>query len=156
MAVTARLEEYLKKEGVDYEPMHHSAAYTASEIAGAQHIPGKHVVKSVIIKSGDTFLMCVLPAIHLVDFDKLQSVSGFQNLELASEVEVEKLFPDYEKGAEPPFGHLYGLQVFIDSLIEDSEFICFNAGTHTDMVKMKTTDYLRLANGKSASFGKHV
>lgn len=156
MTISARLEEYLKKEGVEYEPMHHSAAYTASEIAGAQHIPGKHVVKTVIVKSSDTYLMCVLSAIHLVDFDKLQSETGLQNLELASEPEVEKLFPDYEKGAEPPFGHLYGLKVYIDSLLEDNEYICFNAGTHTDMVKMKTADYIRLANGKSASFGRHV
>lgn len=156
MTVSKKLEAFLKKEGISYETMHHSAAYTALEVAGAQHVPGKHVIKSVIVKSGKEFMMCVLPAIHFVDFDKLQSITGKTDIVLAKEEEMTKLFPDYEKGAEPPFGHLYNLDVFIDSAITENEYICFNGGSHTDMVKMKTEDYLKLAKGTTADFGKHV
>lgn len=156
MAVATKLQEFLKQQKVPYEPMHHSAAYTASEVAGAQHIPGKFVIKSVIIKAGNKFIMCVLKAIQLVDFAKLEKLTGLKNLALASEGEVAKLFPDFDKGAEPPFGHLYGLEVFIDESIKENEFICFNAGTHTDLVKLKTTDFLKIAKGKTGKFGRHV
>ncbi|GAB4226809.1 MAG: YbaK/EbsC family protein [Chlamydiales bacterium] len=156
MAISKRLKQFLEEEGVEFEPMHHSAAFTASEIAGAQHVPGKNVIKSVIVKSGDDFIMCVLPAIHLIDFDKLSALTGDSFLVLASEEEIGKLFPEYEIGAEPPFGDLYGLPVYIDSMIKDNEFICFNAGSHTDLIKIKTHDYLNLVKGKFGNFGRHV
>ena len=100
--------------------------------------------------------MCVLPSIHLVDFEKLKGVIGSDDLKLANEDEITTLFPDYEPGAEPPFGHLYGLKVYADKLLEDDEEIVFNAGTHTDVVKMKFQDSKRLANPVIAEIGTHI
>lgn len=156
MAISSRLKEFLDQEDVHYDVLHHTAAFTASEIAGAQHVPGKNVLKSVIVKAGDQYLMVVLSATHMIDFDKLSSVSGMKNLELASEDEISKLFPDYDIGAEPPFGHLYGLKVFIDKKVQEDRDIVFNAGTHTDMIKMKKDDFIRLAEGKIADIGRHI
>ena len=45
----------------------------------------------------------------------------------------------------PPFGNLYGMDVFADeSLAEDKE-IAFNAGTHRELVRMRFEDFERLA-----------
>ena len=156
MSISPRLEKYLQESGVAYEVMQHPAAYTASEIAGAQHIPGKEMIKAVIIKSGDTFVMCVLSAIHLIDFEKLETSAGLKGLELASEGEVSRLFPDYEKGAEPPFGHLYQLKMYIDSQVAQNDWVVFNAGTHTDVVKMRAQDFIDLSKGIAADFGRHI
>ncbi len=156
MAISSKLKSFLDKEDVEYQVQEHPLAYTAQEVAGEQHIPGKQMVKSVIVKSGDHFMMCVLPAIHLIDFDKLKALVGNGDISLADEEEIAKLFPDYEVGAEPPFGHIYGLEVFADRKLQESEEIAFNAGTHTDVVKMKFKDYLRLANPKLADIGTHI
>jgi Ala-tRNA(Pro) deacylase len=126
-------------------------------VAGAEHIPGKQMVKSVIIKSGDnSYLMCVMPAIHLVDFEKLSKVSKMHNLRLAEEEEIANIFPDYEIGAEPPFGHLHGLKVFADKILEDDDEIAFNAGTHTDIVRIKFKDFKRVVNPLIADIGTHI
>ncbi|NGX43562.1 MAG: Proline--tRNA ligase [Chlamydiae bacterium] len=156
MAVSPKIKEYLEKEGVAFEISEHPLAYTASEIAGSQHIAGKQMVKSVIVKNNGDFFMCVLPAIHLVDFEKLKSIAGMDELKLADEDEIAKLFPEYEIGAEPPFGHLYGLKVYADKVLEGDEEIVFNAGTHTDVVKMKFVDFKRLANPTIADIGTHI
>ena len=81
---------------------------------------------------------------------------GSADLKLANEEEVEKLFPDYEAGAEPPFGHLYGLKVYADQLLQEDEEIVFNAGTHTDVVKMKFKDFKRLAKPIMGEIGRHI
>jgi Ala-tRNA(Pro) deacylase len=100
--------------------------------------------------------MCVLPAIHLIDFEKLKKATGDSNPILADEEEISKLFPDYDVGAEPPFGHLYGLKVYADKALEEDEEIVFNAGSHTDVIKMKFADYKRLANPVIANIGTHI
>lgn len=156
MTLSSKVKNYLDNENVSYEVAEHPLAYTASEIAGAGHVPGKQMVKAVIVKDNGKFLMCVLPAIHLVDFEKLQQAVGSKSVVLAEEDEVAKIFPDYEVGAEPPFGHLYGLPVFADKILEKDDEIVFNAGTHTDVIKMKFEDFKRLVKPTIADIGTHI
>lgn len=156
MVLSKKLKEYLEKEQIAFEIAEHPLAYTATEIAGSQHVPGKQMVKSVIVNANGSFIMCVLPAIYLLDFEKLKSVIGTNDLRLADEDDIEKLFPDYEVGAEPPFGHLYGLRVYSEKLLEEDEEIVFNAGTHTDVVRIKYADYKRLVKPVIADIGSHI
>lgn len=156
MPISPKIKEYLEKEGISYEIAKHTLAYTASEIAGTQHVPGKQMIKSVIVKNNGDFFMCVLPAIHLVDFEKLKIVIGSDDLQLADENEISSIFPDYEAGAEPPFGHLYNLKVYVDKILEEDKDIVFNAGTHTDVIKMAFADFQRLANPTIAEIGTHI
>ncbi len=156
MAISKKIKAYLDENEVNYDVAEHPLAYTAAEVADSQHIPGKQMIKAVIVKCGDEYMMCVLPAIYLVDFDKLKNVIGKENLRLAEEDELTHLFPDYDVGAEPPFGHLYGLQVYADKILEEDEDVVFNAGTHTDVVKLKFQDFKRLVNPIIASIGTHI
>ena len=78
MAISAKVKKYLEKEGIRFEVSAHPLAYTAAEVAGAQHIPGKQMVKSVIVKNKGEYFMCVLPSIHMVDFKRLERFSGFR------------------------------------------------------------------------------
>ena len=156
MNASSKIKGYLEKEKIGYQLLEHDVAYSAMEIAGAQHIPGRQFVKSVIVNADGKFVMCVLPAIHLVDLDKLKKVLKAKEVHLANEKEIAKLFPDYEVGAEPPFGELYGLKVFLDKILEENEEIAFNAGTHTDIIKIKFRDFMRLAKPIVAEFGTHI
>ena len=156
MSISPKVKKFLDEEKVKYEISEHPLAYTASEVAGVQHIPGKKMVKSVIVKSGKDFIMCVLPAIHLVDFSKLKKALNSKDLVLADEEEIATLFPDYDVGAEPPFGQLYGLKVVADNILDEDEEIVFNAGTHTDVVKMKFSDFKKIVKPTLASIGSHI
>ena len=52
----------------------------------------------------------------------------------------------------PPFGNLYGMEVFVaESLAEDEE-IAFNAGSHTELIKMAYNDFERLVKPKIERF----
>jgi Ala-tRNA(Pro) deacylase len=156
MTVVHKLKAYLDRENIDYQILEHSLAYTAMEIAGSQHVPGRQVVKSVIVKAENKFIMCILPAIHYIDLYKLQDILKTKEISLASEQEISKLFPEFEMGAEPPFGNLYNLPIYADKALEVDEGIVFNAGTHTDMIKMKWSDYARLAKPILADLGIHI
>ncbi len=147
-----RLRDFLDKEHIRYSTISHAPSYTAQEIAASAHIPGKSLAKTVIVKLDGRMAMAVLPASYQIDFDLLQLATGARTVTLAEEEEFRGLFPEFETGAMPPFGSLYGMDVYVaESLAADDE-IAFNAGTHTELVKMSYADFERLARPKVLKF----
>lgn len=152
MPVLTKLREFLDGEKVKYEVLSHRQAFTAQEVAQAQHVPGKELAKVVMLRSGKEFLMAVLPAPYRVDLDRAKEAIGKPDLALATEGEFKDLFPQCEAGAMPPFGNLYRLPVYVDRSLTLDEEIVFNAGTHTQTVKMQYADFARLVQPKVCSF----
>jgi Ala-tRNA(Pro) deacylase len=147
-----KLKEYLQSKKIKYVTISHSAAYTAQEIAASAHIPGKELAKSVMVKVDGKMAMAVLPASHKIDFDLLTKASGGGKIDLAGEAEFKTLFPECEVGAMPPFGNLYGMEVFVaESLAEDDE-IAFNAGSHTELIRLAYKDFEKLVRPRVARF----
>ena len=147
----SRLKEFLDKEHVKYVSIGHSPAFTAQEIAAAAHVPGKELAKSVIVKIDGQYAMAVLPASRRVDLDHLKSALGADDVVLASEDEFKRLFPDCELGAMPPFGNLYDMGVFVAEQLTEDDEIAFNAGSHTELVKMAYRDYAKLVTPQVVS-----
>jgi Ala-tRNA(Pro) deacylase len=156
MPIFAKLQQYLDEHHVRYQVATHAEAYTAQEVAHAQHVPGKQMAKVVMVKQEDGApMMVVLPASHTIDFDRLSQVLGAR-AELAQEREFRDLFPGCETGAEPPFGNLFGLETFVDTALTKDDEIVFNAGSHWQTVRMRYEDFARLAQPRIASFAQHL
>ncbi|MCX7012382.1 MAG: deacylase [Candidatus Sumerlaeota bacterium] len=146
-----RLKEFLDSHKVKYVSISHSPAYTAQQIAASAHISGKEIAKTVMIKVDGKMAMAVLPASCKVDFNLLRKAAGGKKVELAGEQEFQSAFPECETGAMPPFGHLYGMDVFAaEQLAEDAE-IAFNAGSHTELIRLAYADFERLAKPRVAA-----
>jgi Ala-tRNA(Pro) deacylase len=143
-----KLTEFLDSEGVKYQTINHSPAFTAQEVAALAHVPGKELAKTVMVKVDDEIAMAVLPANERVDLDRLQEATGAKRVELASEREFKELFPECELGAMPPFGNLYGVKVYVDDSLAEDEEIAFNAGTHTELMRLPYRDFERLVHPK--------
>ncbi|SHJ40503.1 Ala-tRNA(Pro) deacylase [Tangfeifania diversioriginum] len=147
-----KLKTFLDEKNVKYVSIKHSSAYTAQEIASSVHVSGKEFAKTVIIKIGEKMAMAVLPASYQVDFKLLSEVFGSKNVTLASEAEFKYHFPDCEVGAMPPFGHLYDMEVYVAEVFRGNNYIAFNAGSHTEIIRMAYEDFERLAEPKILKF----
>jgi Ala-tRNA(Pro) deacylase len=146
------LKTFLDEHDVKYVSIKHSTAFTAQEIAASAHIPGKELAKTVMLKINGEMAMAVLPAPYQVDLDKLQEATGADSVELASEDEFKAHFSDCEVGAMPPFGNLYGMDVFMAATLAEDEQIAFNAGTHTELIQMSFSDYVDLVEPVTLQF----
>jgi Ala-tRNA(Pro) deacylase len=151
-----RVIEFLEESGVRYEVTEHEPAFTAQQMAAVEHEPGQYVAKPVIIKADDKCLMCVLSACYKVDLRALKKQLGVKRVELAEENEIEKLFPDCELGAEPPFGNLYDLPTYMDKALEEDDHIMFQGGSHERAVRMSMDDYRKLVAPNVLEFSYHV
>src|SRR3972149_5443480 len=147
-----KLKEFLDSHSIKYVTISHSRAFTAQETATSAHIPGKELAKTVMVKMNGKMAMAVLPASSKVDFELLKKATGSSKVEIGSEKEFKDMFPECEIGAMPPFGNLYGMEVFAaESLTEDKE-IAFNAGSHRELVKMAYKDFEKLVKPKVTNF----
>jgi Ala-tRNA(Pro) deacylase len=151
-----KLREFLDAKQIKYVSIVHSMAYTAQEIAATSHIPGKELAKTVMIKLDGKMAMAVLPASYKVDFDLLKKASGAGKVELAGEAEFKDMFPECEVGAMPPFGNLYSMEVFVAESLAEDEAITFNAGSHTELIRLKYKDFEDLVQPSKLKFSEHV
>lgn len=145
-----KLKEFLDKHRVKYVTIRHSVAYTAQEIASLTHISGKEMAKTVMVKLDGIMAMAVVPGPHHVDLDALKAVAAAGSAELANEPEFKSMFPDCEAGAMPPFGNLYGMPVYSAEELREDQTIAFNAGTHSELFRMRYADFENLVQPRVA------
>lgn len=142
--IAGRLRAFLEENGVEYEQLHHTTDYTAMETAAHTHTPGKQFAKAVIVKVRGSHVMAVLPSHHVVDPERMGSALGGADVALASEEEIEGVCPDCQEGAIPPFGNLYGLDVYVSPALAANERITCVAGHHAEAIRLAYRDFERL------------
>ena len=150
MKCKERLAKYLGENGVPFETQIHPQAYTAQEVAAAQHVSGHQVAKVVMVWADDRLVMLVLPASGKVNFRAAADVLGAKKVSLATEAEFIDRFADCRVGAMPPFGNLYDLPVCLDSALTQHKEMVFRVGTYTETMKIATSDFGRLVQPQVA------
>lgn len=154
MSLSDRFKKYLNNSNINYSVISHNPTYTAEELANELQVPEKDLAKTVIVKSDDGYAMIVLPASRKINLDYLKNAMGKKDIELADEAEFVNLFPDCELGAMPPFGNLYKIPVYVALRLSEDDEIIFNAGTHSDAIKMSFKDFKRLVDPRIAYFSE--
>lgn len=149
---TKIIKDFLDQNNIKYVSIKHSRAYTAQEIAASAHIDGRKIAKTVVLKINGKLAFAVLPATYKVDFDLIREAIGSKDIRLATEQEFKDKCPGCEVGAMPPMGNLFDIETYVAaSLVEDEE-IAFNAGTHTELIRMNYTDFEKLVKPKILRF----
>ncbi|RPE81475.1 Ala-tRNA(Pro) deacylase [Vulcaniibacterium tengchongense] len=152
----SRLEAFLDSHRVAYDTLTHPRAFTAEATAFSARIDRHEMAKTVMVRLDGRLAMAVLPADERLSLARLREVSGASEVGLASEAEFRDRFPECEVGAMPPFGNLYGMEVYAaDSLADEDGQIAFNAGTHRELLLMEWSDFERLVHPYVASLSRH-
>ena len=146
------IKKFLDEQKIKYVSIAHSPAFTAQEVAQSAHVPGRIMAKTVIVDLDGEMAMAVLPADRKIALQDLRDVTGSDRVKLATEDAFRQRFPDCETGAMPPFGNLYGMNVYAAESLNGNEELAFNAGTHTEIIKMAYKDFERLVKPKVMSF----
>ena len=139
--ISTRIRQYLDQNDVAYERIPHQRDETARQTAHDCHLKPGDFAKVVGLNVDGNQIMAVLPADHYIDLPRFQQGLGAGNIELMTEHSLLTFFPDCEVGAEPPFGNLYGLPVYVAPALTRCETITFNAGTHEEAIQMTYSDF---------------
>jgi Ala-tRNA(Pro) deacylase len=119
--IAARLETFLKESRAHYEVIPHRLDYQAQQAAVDTDTPQRDFAKTVFVCVDGRYAMAVMPASQFLSERKLREALGADELRLAAEYEFEGLCPDSAVGAEPPFGNLYGLDVYVSPVLTEDD-----------------------------------
>ena len=154
--LSSQLKKYLQDNGVYYGVVSHKPAYTAQRTAAVAHVHGREFAKTIVVKIDGICALAVLPSNEYVDLDALAFAFQAKKVELASEEDFVRLFPECEPGAMPPFGNLYGMKTYVSKDLTDKESIAFNAGSHTELIQIRFEDYKQLVDPMILEFATTV
>lgn len=146
MTTAKTLRSYLDSNGAEYSLVAHPRAVESTRIAQTAHISGEKLAKGVLLANKLEKCLAVIPATHKLDLDKLSNLVG-KRLSMASETEISEAFPDCDEGAVPACGAAYGLNVYLDDVLFDTDDIYFEAGDHKSLIHLDRSEFTRLMPG---------
>ncbi len=146
----SKVHALLDDHGVSYEAHEHPRVVSAQRLAAAEDVSGWEVAKPVLLAVGNQLAMVVVPAAVPVDLEKVSRVFGGNEVRMAREDEFADAFPDCELGAEPPFGNLYGVPVFLDERLRARSQLVCRDGSHTESITLAVADYVRVVQPEIA------
>jgi Ala-tRNA(Pro) deacylase len=146
------VRDFLEEHHAPFRETAHPRVNTALAEAHKDHMQPAELAKTVVVRAGGSYVLAAMAADTRIDWPSLARVLQSADLSLASEQELDSLFPELETGAIPPLGPLFGLPVYVDSGLVKRERIAFNGGSHTNTIHMPVAPFLRLVKPHVCSF----
>jgi Ala-tRNA(Pro) deacylase len=143
MSISQKLRTYMDLCGVAFDEVPHSFAFQPAMAAEAAHIPGRRVAKGVLVRTGDDYMLAVVPSSKLVDFADLERWLG-REVSLAPENDSGPLFADCALGAMPPVGAAFGLPTILDDELLNANEVYFEGGDHRTLIHVDGGSWRRL------------
>jgi Ala-tRNA(Pro) deacylase len=142
----------LDSAGVDYDVLQHKHTESATEEAEALGIPSHDVAKTLVVQTPGGHVRAVLPASQRIDLGKLSDIVGVpkKSVQLASEEELQKRYPEFELGAVPPLGGARSDPVVVDPLLAEHPSVVFEAGSHDESIRIAAADLVRVTSARVA------
>ncbi len=142
----------LRERQVPFQEFRHLQAFSARELARRGHISPHRVAKVVIVIADGCPVELVLPANRHIVFDALRWALHASDVRLATENEIGRYFTDVEVGAVPPLRHWKEVDVVMDESLDVEGEILFQAGTHTDAVRLEFDDWYKAVRPRVKRF----
>ena len=155
MSIAPTLRRYLAAENIQYDEIPHERTVTSTRTAEACHVSGDRLAKAIVLRRDGGYMLAILPASHHIKLPDLRARLG-DEVGMANEHEVNRLFADCAHGAVPAAGRCYGLDVIVDDSIEMQPEIYMEAGDHETLLHLSHAQFARLtANALHGRFSTH-
>jgi Ala-tRNA(Pro) deacylase len=141
--IAPTLQRYLASRHIDYDLVAHKATMSSMHTAGACQIPADHLAKGVVLRTSEGYMLAVLPACHRLRRSDLTGRFGKECV-LATEHELDQLYPDCAHGAVPAVGECYGLDVVVEDSMHEPPEVYFEGGDHATLVHLSQAQFARL------------
>jgi Ala-tRNA(Pro) deacylase len=143
MAIATTLQHHLASKHIEYDLVPHPETMSAMRTAKTCHVPAHCLAKGVVVRTKGSYVLADPPASHQIERADLKGQLG-GSFSLASERELDKLFPDCAHGAIPPIGECYGVNSVVEDSIREQPDIYFEGGDHTTLVHVAQAQFARL------------
>jgi len=124
-----------------------TTARTAKDAATSLKCEVGAIVKSLLFKADDTFLICLVPGDKRCSLNKLKKISNKKDVRMANADEV-KANTGFSIGGVAPIAHLKKLNIFIDQSLGKFESVFAAAGHPNSIFKIKYNQLVQMTKGE--------
>ena len=124
-----------------------NSARTAQDAAAALDCNVGAIVKSLLFKSDDSFILCLVAGDKRCSLNKLKKIKDKKDVSMASPEDV-KVQTGYTIGGVSPVGHLEDIEIVIDNSLERFNELFAAAGHPNCVFKINFKDIQKITNGK--------
>ena len=124
-----------------------NSARTAQDAAVALDCNVGAIVKSLLFKTDDGFILCLVAGDKRCSLNKLKKIKDKKDVFMASPEDV-KFQTGYTIGGVSPIGHLKKIEIIIDNSLERFNELFAAAGHPNCVFKINYNDIQKITNGK--------
>ena len=124
-----------------------NSARTAKDAAKALDCNVGAIVKSLLFKTGDDFILCLVAGDKRCSLNKLKEIKDEKDISMAIPEEV-KTQTGYTIGGVSPIGHLEKIEIIIDNSLERFNKLFAAAGHPNCIFKINFKNIQKITNGK--------
>jgi Ala-tRNA(Pro) deacylase len=155
MKPTARkIKHYLDKSGINYWTTDSWSIDAASSELTDQNFAVEEVVRCLLVKIEGQHAVVALGSLEEFDLDEMREFLQTDAVEVAGDAECRRLFPDCDATAIPALGNVCGMPVYCSHHVLKNQSICFNSGTHEEIIRLATKDFIKLAQPIVGNFAR--
>lgn len=154
-AVYERIVAVLTNAHLPFKSYEHEPVRTSVEASQIRDTALHMGLKALVMYADDKPVMITVSADRKVDMKAFKTTFSVKDLRMATPEEVEKV-TTVTIGAVPPFGHIFGIPLYMDQSVRDSETIVFNAGLHHKSISLSQKDYEKVANPIVGEYSKII
>ena len=143
-----RAEKFLKNFDQSLEVIIlENSARTAQDAAMALSCDVGAIVKSLLFKTEDSFILCLVAGDKRCSLNKLKKIKDKKDISMASPEDV-KTQTGYTIGGVSPIGHLKKIEIIIDNSLKRFNELFAAAGHPNCVFKIDFNKIQKITNGK--------
>ena len=124
-----------------------NSARTAQDAATALGCDAGAIVKSLLFKTDDSFVLCLVAGDKRCSLNKLKKIKNKKDVSMASPEDV-KTQTGYTIGGVSPIGHLNRMEIFIDKSLKRFNNLFAAAGHPNCVFEIDFMNIQKITNGK--------
>ena len=124
-----------------------SSARTAEDAANSLNCEVGAIVKSLLFRTEESFLLCLVSGDKRCSLNKLKKITQIKDICMASPEDV-KIQTGYTIGGVSPVGHLKKLNIFVDNSLERFDDIFAAAGHPNCVFKINFKNLVLITQGE--------
>ena len=142
-----RVQEYIKKFDPNLEVLVlDTTARTAKDAANSLKCEVGAIVKSLLFKAGNSFLICLIAGDKRCSLNKLKKTLKTKEVVMANAEEVKKN-TGFSIGGVAPVAHTSNLDILVDKSLSRFSNIFAAAGHPNCVFKITYNDLIKITNG---------
>ena len=123
-------------------------ARTANDAATALGCKVGAIVKSLLFRSGNSFVLCLVSGDKRCSLNKLKKILDEKDVSMANPDDVKKI-TGYTIGGVSPAGHLIKIQIYIDENLQNFKSIFAAAGHPNAVFEIDFKNLKALTSGET-------